>query len=305
MKTTLSRRLLLGVCAAAFMLPVLSETAIARLVSSQYVQTDVFTSSGTWTKQPWARRVVVVLWGGGGGGGSGRKGAAGSARSGGTGGASSLRTFREFQASELPTTVSVTIGAKGTGGAAQSTNSTNGNDGTTGGTTSFGAFLQAKGGLRGRGGTAAATINFTTGDELSGNAAATTTSVTAELTPLSAANIPSEGKHGGAGGSAASLTTGNAEVLGQNGSVPWADPGLAAPARGSSGSNGANGANSTIDDINGSSGAGGGAPGGSGGNGGRGGTGGGGGGPGVDSSSNSGPGGNGGDGYAVIKQYAY
>lgn len=273
------------------------------LAQGQMIQVDQYTVAGanTWTRPVWARRVVVTLLGAAGGAGSGRKGAAGSARSGGTGGSGPRVSTKEFKASDLTATVVVTIGAKGTGGAAVTASDTSGNDGTTGGDTTFGAFLTSRGGLRGRGGGAAITQGIVTGDSLLGCLNALATSVTVELLPKGSSSLQ---EVGGAGGSAASLTTGNAEVLGQDGGIPYGDPAMVVPARGAVGSNGANGANSAVVGIAGSSGAGGGAPGGRGGDGGRG-AGGGGGGPGLNATTDSGRGGDGGDGYAVVTSYAF
>lgn len=317
MKTTLSRRLLLGACLSAFMLPALSNTAIARLVNSQVFKVDVFTSSGTWTKQPWAKRIVISMRGAGAGGGSGRRGAAGAARSGGLGGwASGAFVSSDLLPSQLPNSVAITIGAKGTGGAAQTVDNTNGNDGTAGGDTTFGSLYVASGGLKGPGGTAAATA-VRAANVFNKGTTPLATSVTVALDVNTAQ---------AAGGSGGSLSSANAELLGSwGGTLPAGDPsGLTPAAAGqTSGAAGADGA--TLSDaflstilFNGAGtglfaalggGGGGGAPnatgaGGPGGKAGKYGAGGGGGGASVNGF-NSGKGGDGEDGICIVVQYAF
>jgi len=105
--------------------------------------TDVFTTSGTWTKPPLLKHAEVFCFSGGSGGGSGRRGAAGSARAGGNGGQGGTVTRRNFNASALSASETVTVGAGGSGGAAQTTDNTNGNAGANGGASIFGAHLRA------------------------------------------------------------------------------------------------------------------------------------------------------------------
>jgi hypothetical protein len=111
------------------------------------IQTDTFTSTGTWTKPSWAKRVEVYLVGGGAGGSSGQRAATTVLRSGGAGGNGGAIAFGFFRASDLGATESVTIGAAGTGGASVTTNDTNANVGTSGGRTLFGSHFQAPGGI--------------------------------------------------------------------------------------------------------------------------------------------------------------
>ena len=234
---------------------------------------SAYTASGTETKPPLAKRALVALAGGGGGGGSGRRGAAGSARSGGLGGFGSVLVELLLQASALSSTVTVTIGAGGTGGAAITADSTSGNDGTAGGDTTFGAYLRARGAIGGKGGTAAATSPFAVADDPVGGLASTTSSITADLSP-GVINGAHSGRSGCPGGTGGSITTGNAELAGQYGSYPWADPAAVKTTKGSAGSAGSNGANSTIPGITGAGGGAGGAnPSGAGGQGGQGGRG--------------------------------
>lgn len=97
--------------------------------------TQVFTSSGTWTKPAGAKFVRVQCWGGGGGGG-------GSATlfGDGSGGGGGGYTETIFNASDLSATVTITIGAGGAGGVAGD------NPGTVGGNSTFGSYATAYGG---------------------------------------------------------------------------------------------------------------------------------------------------------------
>ncbi len=254
---------------------------------------------------PGARLYHVRIFSAGGGGGSGRRGATSTARSGGTGGNVGAVAEGWFAASELTFPVSVTIGTKGTGGALVSANDTSGNDGTAGTDSSFGTKLRSRGGIGGKGGTAANTAATTSAsDDLAGIFAASSTVVTAALAPyINSGGSPFGGPQ--PGGSAGSLTTGNAEVAGQNGGYCSIDPAAVAPAKGANGTDGAAGVASALPGVAGSSGAGGGSSvagaGGKGGDAARG-SGGGGGGSSVNGQ-NSGAGGNGGDGYACIRAF--
>lgn len=106
-------------------------------------QVDTFTSSGTWTKPAWAKRVEVYLLSGGCGGNSGARRATTTGRNGGAGGTAGTITYGSFNATNLGATESITIGAGGTGGASVTTNDTFGNFGTVGGRTLFGSHFQA------------------------------------------------------------------------------------------------------------------------------------------------------------------
>ena len=105
----------------------------------------IFTSTGTYTENADASRIVVWCVGGGGGGGGGAISAPNyGGGGGGGGGGTSIETL---EASAVGSTETVTIGAAGAAGAAA-----NGTGGT-GGTSSFGSLCSATGGV---GGTAAA-----------------------------------------------------------------------------------------------------------------------------------------------------
>lgn len=151
---------------------------------SLFVDRQVFTANGTWTKPWWAdanATTTIDIVGGGGGGGSGRRGAAGSVRCGGGGGGGGGRTVEVFPTADLPATLTFTVGTAGTAGAAQTVDSTDGAAGGTGGNstlTGTGVSLLAQGGTGGSGGTASSGTGGTApgtvqGAAVGGNASAT------------------------------------------------------------------------------------------------------------------------------------
>ena len=114
---------------------------------------DVFTNAtSTWTMNPLAKFVRVAMFGGGGGGGSGTVGTNGGWATGGSGGSGAGYTEWLFSASELPSTVECTNGLGGAGGASQTTNLAVGLPGFNGGSSFFGVYAEAVGGLGGTGG---------------------------------------------------------------------------------------------------------------------------------------------------------
>ena len=115
--------------------------------SSQSVNVQEFSSSGTWTKPPGATMISVECMGGGGGGAGGNGytfGGASTSQSSGGGGAG--YSMMLIPASLVPNTVPVTVGAGGAGGSGAIGSGSAGNNGTNGGTSSFGQILNGYGG---------------------------------------------------------------------------------------------------------------------------------------------------------------
>ncbi len=108
------------------------------------INTQVFTSSGTYTPSANLVYAVVECVGGGGGGGGAVTGA--NQSSGGGGGAGGY-SRKSISSATIGASQSITIGAAGTAGSAGN------NAGGSGGTTSFGSIFSATGGAGGGGGT--------------------------------------------------------------------------------------------------------------------------------------------------------
>ncbi|MGW1892157.1 glycine-rich domain-containing protein [Streptomyces sp. NPDC002004] len=260
--------------------------------------TQVFTSSGTWTMPTGAKNVLIHLIAGGGGGGSGRRGVAGSVRCGGGGGAGAAAFHATFQASVLSSSVSITVGTGGSGGAARTTDDTDGAAGSSGGATTFGTYARTGSSGGGSGGTASSgtggggAVGSTAG--VSGAAASTTGATGGNGSPgvlaaasgaagggITSGNTASSGGQGGANGAS------NAGLAGSAGGSNPTSPADVATGSGLAGGGGGGGAGSTTGA--GQTGAAGGLYGG----------GGGGGGASVNGSA-SGAGGNGANGIAII-----
>jgi hypothetical protein len=114
---------------------IIAQTSASEVFS---VNTQSFTSSGTYTPTSGMSYCIVEMWGGGGGGGAGVTSGFVSPGAGGGAGGYSRATF---SAGTIGTSQTVTIGAGGTAG--------NSSNGGTGGTTSLGSLLTAAGGLGG------------------------------------------------------------------------------------------------------------------------------------------------------------
>lgn len=112
----------------------LSFTTISTDPDGAFRSTQVFTSSGTWTKPSGLKRVRVFVTGGGGGGGA----PSANTQNGG-GGAAGGTAIKTIEASSLGSTETVTVGS-GTSA---------GNPASTGGTSSFGSHCSATGGTGG------------------------------------------------------------------------------------------------------------------------------------------------------------
>lgn len=105
-----------------------------------------FPATGTYTKPPGAKFVMVEIWGAGGGGAEGGTvkflpPGAGQSAAGGGGGGGGAYTYRMFAAPQIGSTETVTIGAGGAGGSVPT-----GSAGASGGTTNFGTLLYSYGG---------------------------------------------------------------------------------------------------------------------------------------------------------------
>lgn len=267
---------------------------------------QVFKTPGafTWTKPDGCTHVDVICIGAGGGGGSGRKQASDTSNShGGGGGQGGGVSRHSFDASILDDTVDGVIGAGGVGGVSVSGATTNGNDGVNGGNSSFGTFLQAQGGAKGKGGTAAG-VAAATGKGI-GNVS-TGTNGAGQSPPLQAGDAtgfaPTGGGGGGfnGGGSTASdggsFIAANGAMLpidllgGAHGVASIGGNGSDAPTNYMGGTGGGGGATSATTRFNGGRG---GYPGG----------GGGGGNTGLNSVFDSGFGGQGGDGLVAVISY--
>lgn len=162
---------------------------VAALPGYRYMQTVVFTSSGTFTKAsyPNMRAVLIRLVGGGGAGAGAAAGGSGTHTGGGGGGGGGYaETF--VLASSLAASETVTVGAGATG----STGS-----GATGNASSFGSFAAASGGVGGT--TSPASALYITGVGGAGGIGTTGSILVAGQTGEAGGGNATLGK-GGAGG---------------------------------------------------------------------------------------------------------
>jgi len=110
---------------------------------------QTFTSTGTYTKPVGAKTVYVRVIGAGGGGAGGSKFATNVFTPGGGGGNGGGISEYTFFADAITPTVTVIVGVGGAGGAGATVNQTEGTQGNQGGTSNFGTYLFAEGGLGG------------------------------------------------------------------------------------------------------------------------------------------------------------
>jgi hypothetical protein len=263
----------------------ISGTVLSCTIPGVTINTQEFTSSGTWTK-PTNAKMVFIRCIGGGAGGSGA-----STASGGAGGCAGQVSELWIPASLLSATETVTCGAAGTAGAAGTVN-----NGGAGGLTQFGPALSNHVFAVGGGGSGVLTIRTNDGGTVTGGFGA----------GIAAGNAGRVGKFNGpgGGGGGASLVTSAGANGGQGGQGSWSS--ATVPNSGGGGAGGAvgtPGGNGTAGTVNGTGfGSGGGGGGGSSTTGGAGGAGirGAGGGGGGRGTTAGGAGGAGGVGYCVV-----
>lgn len=174
------------------------------------INTQVFTSNGTYTPTAGTAYAIVDILGGGGAGG-GVTGAAGSVGAGGGGAGGHVRTL--YTAAQLGATASVSIGAGGTAGTAGA------NAGNDGGNTTFtptAGACTANGGKGGSGGTTS-----TSGQLIGGGAGGAASGTTSGTVIFNFA-----GQAGNKGFAAGSVTTaiggnGGSTMFGQGGIAPF------------------------------------------------------------------------------------
>lgn len=126
-------------------LPAIDGSALIGTIGGRLLNIVTFTSSGTYSKNPASSYVFVYVLGAGGGAGNSLGAASQQPR--GQGGAGGGCAIRKLMSLALSATETITVGAGGLGAAASSI-STKGNDG---GSSSFGSWCSASGGIGGAG----------------------------------------------------------------------------------------------------------------------------------------------------------
>ncbi|MEH5889120.1 hypothetical protein [Enterobacter roggenkampii] len=116
--------------------------------TGRFINTQIFTSSGTYTPSAGTKKIKVYATGGGGGGG-GSAATDSTTRSCGGGGGAGSTVISVFNISDITTPVSITIGSGGSAGAG---GGSSGGVGGNGGSTLFGSLITAAGGFGGGGG---------------------------------------------------------------------------------------------------------------------------------------------------------
>ncbi|HFK5702773.1 TPA: phage tail protein [Enterobacter roggenkampii] len=123
-------------------------TAAILAATGRFINTQIFTSSGTYTPSAGTKKIKVYATGGGGGGG-GSAATDSTTRSCGGGGGAGSTVISVYNISDITTPVSITIGSAGAAGVG---GGASGGIGGAGGATTFGALLTAAGGFGGGGG---------------------------------------------------------------------------------------------------------------------------------------------------------
>lgn len=181
----------------------LSGGSLSNTASLPKIQTQAFSSSGTFTVPAGITRVKVVVVGGGGGGGAGQTIGGTEPVSGGTGGTGG--TAAAYLDVTPAQSISVTVGAGGAG--------SNSGAGSAGGSSSFGSLLSASGGNGGAAASGGPGANGANGAPTGGN-------VWGPSAPFITGSNPATGT-----AAVAATITGNSTVVGLGGTGELGDTG--------------------------------------------------------------------------------